>query len=193
MKQGIKHTIKTNNPYFLTMTVVGWADVFSRENHKKIIIESLKYCQEHKGLVVFAYVIMTNHIHMLVNTNEPFLLHDSIRDFKKFTSKKIVDQIQNEPESRRTWMLSLFAGGAAKSKKHKDFKFWQVGNHAIEVYSQKFAWDKINYIHQNPVKAGLVKQPEDWLYSSAANYAWREQMLEVKILMPRLILYRQRA
>ncbi len=189
MKQGVKHTIKTNNPYFLTMTVVGWADVFSRDNHKKIVIESLKYCQEHKGLVVFAYVIMTNHIHMLVNTNEPFLLNDTIRDFKKFTSKKIVEQIQNNPESRRTWLLSLFAGGAAKSKKHKDFKFWQAGNHAIEIYSQKFAWDKINYIHQNPVKAGLVKQPEHWPYSSAVNYAGGEQMLEVEILMPRLITY----
>ena len=189
MKQGVKHTIKTNNPYFLTMTVVGWADVFSRDNHKKIIIESLKYCQEHKGLVVFAYVIMTNHIHMLANTNEPFLLNDTIRDFKKFTSKKIVDQIQREPESRRTWLLSLFAGGAAKSKKHKDFKFWQAGNHAIEIYSQKFAWEKTNYIHQNPVKAGLVKQPEDWLYSSAVNYAGEEQMLEVEILMSRLITY----
>ena len=188
-KQGVKHTIKTNNPYFLTMTVAHWADVFSRDNHKKVVIESLKYCQEHKGLVIFAYVIMTNHIHMLVNTEEPFLLKDTIRDFKKFTSKKIVEQIESEPESRRTWLLSLFAGSAAKSPKHKDFKFWQEGNHAIEIYSQKFAWIKTNYIHQNPVKAGFVKETEHWVYSSASNYACKESLLEVEVLMPMLVTY----
>lgn len=75
---------------------------------------------------------------MMAYTNEPFELKDVLRDFKKFTSKKILQQIQNEPESRREWMLKLFEEEADSSKKHKYYKFWQVGNHAIELYSEKF-------------------------------------------------------
>ncbi len=88
MKQGIKHTIKDDKSYYLTLTVAGWADVFTRLNHKNAIIESLKYCQENKGLNVFAYCLMTNHLHMIVNTNKPYLLKDTIRDFKRYTSQK---------------------------------------------------------------------------------------------------------
>lgn len=143
MNQGVKQTIKTDKAYFLTMTVVGWVDIFSRKNHRTTIIESLKYCQEHKGLVIFAYCIMTNHIHLIVNTNEPYMLKDTIRDFKKFTAKKILNQIEEEVESRREWMLPLFAIKAINSSKHKNYRFWQEGNHAIELFSEQFVWDKI--------------------------------------------------
>jgi putative transposase len=127
MKQGVKHTIKTNNAYFLTLTIVNWIDVFTRKNHRDAIIEALKYCQKEKGLILFAYVIMSNHIHMIANTNEPFQLKDTIRDFKKHTAKKIILQIESEPESRREWMLGLFAHEAKSSKKHKFYRFWQEG------------------------------------------------------------------
>ena len=103
------------------MTVVNWIAVFTRKNHCDAIIESLKYCQKLKGLHIFAYCIMSNHIHMLVNTNEPFELKDVVRDFKKFTSKKILFQIQNEPESRREWMLKLFEDEAEKNIKTINF------------------------------------------------------------------------
>ena len=105
MQQGQKQNLKLDKAYFITMTVVGWVDVFTRKNHRDAIIESLKYCQKEKGLIIFAYAVMSNHIHMIVDTNEPYLIKDVIRDFKKFTSKKILQQIQNEPESRREWML----------------------------------------------------------------------------------------
>jgi putative transposase len=185
MNQGQKQTIKTDKAYFLTMTVVNWIDVFSRKNHRDILVNSLKYCQEKKGLYVFAYVIMTNHVHLIVNTAESTQLKDVIRDLKKFTSKEIVHQIQEEYESRRDWMLAIFA--ASTSKKHKELRFWQEGNHAIELYSEKFVWDKINYIHNNPVRAGFVKKAEDWIYSSATNYYGLESLLNVNCLPQRLI------
>jgi REP element-mobilizing transposase RayT len=189
MKQGVKHTIKEDKSYYLTLTVVGWADVFTRLNHKKTIIDSLKYCQQNKGLNIYAYCLMTNHLHMIANTNDPFLLKDTIRDFKRHTSQKIVEQRQEEPESRREWLMSLFAMGALNSSKHKEYRFWQEGNHAIELYSHSFTWDKINYIHQNPVRAGFVKKPEDWLYSSATNYNDMESVLDVVLVAHRLITY----
>ena len=187
MQQGQKQNIKTDKAYFLTLTVVNWIDVFTRKNQRDAIISSLKYCQKEKGLIIFAYCIMSNHMHIIANAEEPFMLKDSIRDFKKFTSKKIVAQIQNEPESRREWMLKLFEDEAEPSKRHKYYKFWQEGNHAIELFNEKFVWDKINYIHNNPVEAGLVKQAHEWVYSSASNYLDLESIIEVERISQRLI------
>ena len=187
MQQGQKQNIKTDKAYFLTLTVVNWIDVFTRKNHRDAIISCLKYCQKEKGLIIFAYCIMSNHIHLIANAEESFLLKDTIRDFKKFTSKKIIAQIQNETESRREWMLKLFEDEAEPSKRHKYYKFWQEGNHAIELFSEKFVWDKINYIHNNPVEAGLVKQAHEWVYSSASNYLDLESIIEVERISQRLI------
>ena len=189
MQQGQKQNIKTDKAYFLTLTVVNWIDVFTRKNHRDAIISCLKYCQKEKGLIIFAYCIMSNHMHIIANAEEPFLLKDTIRDFKKFTSKKIIAQIQNETESRREWMLKLFEDEAEPSKRHKYYKFWQEGNHAIELFSEKFVWDKINYIHNNPVEAGLVKQAHEWVYSSASNYLDLESILEVERISQRSITH----
>ena len=188
MQQGVKQTIKSNASYFLTLTVVGWIDVFTRKNHKDAIIDALRYCIKNKGLNVYCYCLMSNHLHLVVNTDEPFQLKDVIRDFKKFSAKKILHQIRNEPESRREWMLSEFAKAANESSKHKHYKFWKGGNHAIELYNEKFTWTKINYIHNNPVEEGFVDKPEDWRYSSASNYHDLESILpEVNCLPGRLI------
>lgn len=182
-KTGFKHTIKEDDvTYFLTMTVVEWADVFTRPVYKDLLIQSLDYCIKEKGLNVFAYVVMTNHIHLLVNCSEPFILRDTIRDFKRHTSKQIVEIVQNEPESRRKWLLSIFESAAIRDKKGKKFKVWKNGNHAIEIFSRKFVQIKVNYIHQNPVKAQFVRKPEDWIYSSMSNYLGEESVLDVKTL-----------
>lgn len=184
MKQGVKHTIKKNSSYFLTLTVVGWIDVFTRKNHKDAIIDSLRYCMQNKGLNIYSYCLMSNHLHLIVNCNEPFELKDVVRDFKKFSTKKVLNQILNEPESRREWMLSEFSKAADGSSKHKTFKFWQVGNHAIELYTEKFIWDKINYIHNNPVAEGFVSNDFEWRYSSASNYHDRESILPEVYCLP---------
>lgn len=186
MQPGVKHTIKKNTSYFLTLTVVGWVDVFTRKNHKDALIESLRYCIQQKGLNVYAYCLMTNHLHLVVNCDEPFQLSDVIRDFKKFSSKKILRQIMNEPESRREWMMEQFEKAGKESEKHKNFKFWQTGNHAIEIFSEKFCWGKINYIHNNPVEEGFVKHPNEWLYSSASNYYELESLIPEVIRIPNM-------
>jgi REP element-mobilizing transposase RayT len=184
MKQGVKHTIKKNSRYFLTLTVVEWIDVFTRKNHKDAIVDSLRYCIENKGLNIYSFCLMSNHLHLIANCNEPFELKDVIRDFKKFSSKKILNQILNEPESRREWMLKEFTKAADNSPKHKNYKFWQEGNHAIELYNEKFTWDKINYIHMNPVEEGFVNHESEWKYSSASNYHGKESILPEVYCIP---------
>ena len=187
MQQGVKHNIKKNTSYYLTLTVVGWVDVFTRQSHKDALIESLRYCIKNKGLNVYAYCLMTNHLHMVVNCNEPFQLKDVIRDFKRHTVKTIINQIINKPESRREWMLREFAEAGDKNARNKTYKFWKSGNHAIELFTEKFVWEKINYIHNNPVKEKFVKNPQQWLYSSASNYWFGKGLLEeVQCLTPRL-------
>ena len=176
---GLHYSIRGDKSYFLTMTVVDWIDVFTRKNHKLTIVESLEYCQKHKGLNIYAWCLMPSHLHLLINTEIGFDLADVIRDFKKFTSKKIVEAIICEPESRREWMLNRFDYAGKYNNKIKNYKFWQDGNHAIEVYSPKVTWEKIDYIHQNPVEEMLVALPEDYWFSSARNYADLSSVLHV--------------
>ena len=105
-----KYTVKDQNaPHFLTLTIVGWIDIFIRKIYRDIVIESLKYCQKEKGLEIFAHVIMSNHIHLIANARAGYSLSGILRDFKKFTSKKMILSIQEDTESRRNWMLKLFA------------------------------------------------------------------------------------
>ncbi|MEX1001741.1 MAG: transposase [Crocinitomicaceae bacterium] len=190
-RSGLKHTIKKESSYFLTLTVVGWADVFTRPVYKEALIDSLKYCIDHKGLNVYAYVVMTNHVHLLVNSEPSFKLEDTIRDFKRHTSKTVINLILSEPESRREWLMSLFGMAAIESSKVQRIKFWQTGNHAIEIYSEKFVWEKINYIHNNPVRSKFVSKPEGWTYSSATNYAGIDSVLKIHTLTPGLSKIRQ--
>ena len=89
---------------FVTITVVGWIDVFTRAQYCDILIENLKYCQREKGLQVHAYVIMSNHVHLILSTVK-IPLQDIIRDYKKYTAKKIIEAIDSPQESRREWML----------------------------------------------------------------------------------------
>lgn len=176
---GFKYKIyDETKAYFLTFTVVKWVDVFSRKIYKDILIDALKYCQKSKGLNIFAYVIMTNHVHLLVNC-EGEKLSSFVRDFKKYTSKKILETIQTENESRRDWMLNLFSFEALKNPRNKYYQFWIQDNHPVEIYSNRFIKQKVDYIHNNPVKAGIVENPEDYLYSSARNYAELECPIEI--------------
>ncbi|MEZ4908424.1 MAG: transposase [Saprospiraceae bacterium] len=109
---------KSNTTHFLTMTVVGWIDVFTRDEYRQVIIESLKYCQEEKGLEINAYVIMTNHLHIICRAEEGSDgLSAIIRDFKKYTAKKIINMIEeSKTESKKEWTLKLFEYYAKKNK-----------------------------------------------------------------------------
>ncbi|GAA4045937.1 REP-associated tyrosine transposase [Flavobacterium chungnamense] len=168
-------------PHFLTATVVDWVDVFSRQNYRDSIIECLDYCIKNKGMILFSYVIMSNHIHMIIQS-EDGKLSDLIRDFKKYTAKTILHKIQVEPESRRNWMLERFKLATETHSRNKNYQFWQLGNHAEEIYSEKFMWSKIDYIHFNPVRAGLVLKPQDYIYSSASNYVESKGIIDVEVV-----------
>ena len=172
----------TDEAYFITITTVGWIDVFTRLNQKNNIIQALNYCQQNKGLEIYAYCIMHSHIHILCKGTDGAILSDIIRDFKKYTSKKIIQTIAEEPESRREWMLDYFKKSCEHLKRNQEYKVWQDGYHAEIVSSNYFIKQKIDYIHNNPVKDKIVTQPEDYYFSSARNYAQLSNDLEVELL-----------
>ena len=121
--------------YFVTYTVIDWVDIFTRNVYKDILLESWRYCQAQKGLLIHAYVIMTNHVHMIISRKSDTLLEAIMRDMKKFISSKLLEAIKKEPESRREWMLTLFRQAGAENSNNKFFQLWQQDNHPIECGS----------------------------------------------------------
>lgn len=158
--------------YFVTFTVVNWIDVFIRDAYREIVIESIKYCQENKGLEVSAWCIMTSHIHLILSTKGENNLEDIIRDLKSFTSRKIRERLENDQqESRKEWILWLFRRVSKRNKRNNDYQFWQQDNHPVELSTRKMMDQRLDYIHNNPVEAGFVSRPEDWVWSSARDYS----------------------
>ena len=170
--------------HFLTFTIVGWIDLFTRKQCRDIIIDSLKFCQAEKGLIIYSYVIMDSHIHLIVRAEETTDgLSSLVRDFKKITSKELLKwSLESKKESRRDWLNVVFSYHAKFSANHREFKLWQRSNCPQELIYPKFTIQKIDYIHKNPVIAGYVKKPEDYIYSSASNYAGQESIIDVKVV-----------
>ena len=168
--------------YYLTFTVIDWIDVFTRKCYRDMLLDSLEYCQKEKGLAIHAYVIMSNHVHCILSSKTG-KLSDTIRDFKSHTSKQIINAIQEDTESRREWMLDLFESKGLKNIRNKTYQFWQQSNHPIELHTNHFTDQKLDYIHNNPVVAGWVEKPEEYIYSSAKNYAGEMGLIEVELIL----------
>jgi REP element-mobilizing transposase RayT len=180
-----KYKIRDQNAlYFVTFTVIQWLDVFIRRESRDIFLDSIRYCQKHKGLEVCAYCIMSSHIHMIIGRHGDPNLEGIVRDIKKFTSNQIIDAIANNPhESRRELLMWLFERAGKANGNNVRYQFWQQHNHPIELNTNEVTEQKLQYIHNNPVKAGLVLSPEEYLYSSAINYAGRpEKLIEVILI-----------
>lgn len=169
--------------HFVTFATSYWLDIFTREQYKQVLIDSLKYCQQKKGLEIYAWVIMTNHLHLIVRAQEGHQLEYIIRDFKKYTSVMLSRAIENNPrESRREWVLWMLRRAAEKSAKHQKYKLWQNEYHPIELSTNRMMEERLNYIHNNPVKEGWVELPEEYLYSSARDYVGKKGLLEINFI-----------
>jgi putative transposase len=170
--------------YFVSFAVVYWIDLFTRTDYCKTIFDSLKFCENNKGLELYAYCIMPSHLHLIIGSHKD-PLEGIIRDFKSFTSRKLREEIQSHSgESRKEWLLWMMKRAGTKSKHHDGFQLWQEGSHPIELSTPVITEQKLNYIHNNPVEAGLVYKPEDWRYSSASNYLNLPSEREVILLGP---------
>jgi len=153
------------------MTVVEWVDVFTRPVYFDLVYEAWGYCQREKGLTIHAYVIMTNHIHWIISAS-PTATSGIVRDFKRFTSRKITAAIAgSSTESRHRWMTELFQAAGQRGPNKSDHQFWIHDNHPVPLWSPAVIQQKIEYIHLNPVRQGIVAAPEHYVHSSASTYA----------------------
>ncbi len=170
-------------PHFVTFTVVGWVDVFSREIYKESILESLDYCIQEKGLRVHAWIIMTNHLHLIISSiDKPIAA--IVRDIKKYTSRKLIELIKENPsESRKEWMLNMFSYVGKGNKRNKDFQFWQQNYHPVELCANEKLDQRLKYLHENPVRSGLVCEAWHYKYGSALDYYTNESgMLKIELI-----------
>ena len=167
-----RYTIKdVHGIYFITSSIVNWIDIFTRKDYSDIIVDALNYCHAHKGLQIHAWCLMSSHLHLLASVAyEKPALPDIMRDFKKFTSKKIIETIEAINKSRKSWLLDKFEFAGRFNTKIKDYKVWQDGYHPVACFSKDFLEQKLDYIHNNPVKASLVREPNHYALSSAIDY-----------------------
>lgn len=169
-------------PHFVSFSVVHWIDLFTRPVYQEVIVDSLEYCQKNKGLIVYAWCIMTNHIHLIIGTRDK-PMQDILRDFKSFTSRKLKEMIENNrSESRKKWMLWMMRNSGVRNSNNDEWQLWQQNNNPVELSTNKMVDQRLDYLHQNPVKAGFVFKPESWVYSSAVDYAGKNGLINVTLI-----------
>jgi putative transposase len=169
--------------YFVTFTTVRWIDVFTRPQYRDIIIDSLNYCIQAKGLRVHSWVLMTNHMHLVIHSND-MPIEFIVRDFKRHTSKTLYECIRDNPKESRDWMIYLMERAGKYNSMNNDYQFWQNGYHPVHLHSEDLILQRMNYTHLNPVRAGFVDFPHQWKFSSAQDYMGSKGLVQLEPLYP---------
>jgi len=169
---------ENNTPYFVTCTTVNWLPIFGQTEIASIILDSLLFLQKQKRMVVHAYVLMENHLHLIALAED---LSREVAAFKSFTARKIIDFLQT---TGRTWYLHQLKFYKLQHKDDRDYQVWQEGSHPEQIISLDMLLKKLEYIHFNPVKRGYVDMPEHWRYSSARDYLGESGILPITVIDP---------
>ena len=149
--------------YFITSSIIEWLPVFTSEDTFRIISDSLHFCLEEKSLKLYGYVITLDHLHMIVSSEN---LSEVMKSFKRHTAKEIIKYLK---QTNNEWILNQFHFYKKKNKIESEYQVWQEGFHLQLISSYEMMEQKIEYMHQNPVRKGFVNNPEYWKYSSACN------------------------
>ena len=168
--------------YFVSFATVNWIDVFTRRQYCDIVVDSLKYCIENKNLELYAWCIMSSHVHLIISS-ETAHLSDVLRDMKRHTAKRILELIADDvQESRGAWMLWMFGRAGEKNSNNEKYQFWQQHNHPIELHTNEMRKQRLDYLHNNPVVSGAVDESQHYLYSSCRDYCGQKGLLPVILL-----------
>ena len=164
---------ETEFPYFMTCTVNSWLPIFTRQETADIILDSWRFLQRERQFKLFAYVILENHLHLIASAPEPSPVMQS---FKSFTARQIVDLLEDR---RSETLLRQLRATKLNHKTESEYQIWQEGSHPQQIQNDEIMWQKIEYIHNNPVARGFVDDPIHWRWSSARNYAGQPGLIDV--------------
>jgi REP element-mobilizing transposase RayT len=165
---------ETTHPYFLTCTIVGWTPIFTRPETVQIIVDSWQFLQQNRGLNIFGYVILENHLHFIASAPD---LKEQISSFKSFTAHQLIELLTAKDVKVILRQLHYFK---AKHKTDRDHQVWQEGSHPQMIQDEAMMWQKLEYMHNNPVERGYVDDPTHWRYSSARNYVGLPALLPIR-------------
>jgi REP element-mobilizing transposase RayT len=164
-------------PYFHTCTVVGWLPVFTRAESVQIVLDSFVWLQANTDFKLHAYVILENHLHFISSSSQH---SHRIQQFKSYTARRVIDILKERQASTLLQQLSYYK---RKDKTDSEYQFWQEGSHPEEMSNADLFTQRLEYIHNNPVKRGYVDLAEHWRYSSARNYHGQAGLIPVVVLM----------
>ena len=155
--------------YFVTTTLSRFAKLFNQNRYADILIRNLNFYRGKLEFKLLAFVIMPDHIHLIIQPSLKGNISEIVRDFKKYTAKEIIHLLEEE---KRFGVLDLFREAAQRYhfKESREYQVWEDRFDDVALYSDEVFRAKLDYIHNNAVKAGLVDNPSDYPYSSARNY-----------------------
>jgi putative transposase len=160
-------------PCFMTCTIVAWQPVFTRPETFQIIYDSWKHLQREKEFKLLAYVILENHLHLIASAPQ---LAKAMQAFKGFTAHEIIRTLE---EHHADLLLRQFEFFKLKHKTKSQHQVWQESSHPQQLRTEEAMWQKVEYIHMNPLKRGFVNDPVHWQHSSARNYAGQSGLIDV--------------
>ncbi len=162
------------HPHFVTCTILHWLPIFTRKESVQIVIDCLKFLQKKDNLKLYAYVILENHLHMVVQSDD---LHKTMQSFKQYTAKQLLDMLKRENVKTILEQLAFYKKA---HHKEKSYQVWEEGYQPKLIQSNAMMKSKIDYIHNNPVKRGYVDSGVHWRYSSARDYEDMVGLIEVE-------------
>lgn len=160
-------------PHFLTCTVLNWMPLFARPQAVEIVLDALRYRQERQQWILYGYVVMENHMHMVAQADD---LATELARFKSFTARKLIDHLKACNAERLLEQMAFFR---KEHKRDRDYQCWEEGSHPQWIQNEDMLRQKLEYVHHNPVKRGYVDEPVHWRYSSARNYAGQTGLIPV--------------
>ncbi len=164
---------ETEYPYFWTDTIVAWLPVVSHPQLAAIVFDSWRFLQRERGVRLFGYVIMENHVHWIAAADD---LSDKLARFKSYTARRIIDAMEQAGYQTLLQELRYFK---LRHKTDQTHQLWQEGSHPEQIQNEEMMWQKLEYIHNNPLRRGYVDEPTHWRYSSARNYAGQPGLIDI--------------
>lgn len=167
--------------YFVSLYTRDWVDLFERPVYKQLIVHSLNHFGQQKGLIIYAWCLMSNHLFLLVRSEGFTPIAELIADFREFTEEKMLSALDTEPEPRRKWLLSHFRTSTGFMKLQKDWQLWEDEWQPVYIDMSKTAdlLQQFDFIHQQPVRDLVVDAAPDYRYSSARDYAGMKGLVHI--------------